>query len=76
MGGATLMYFGMTFVPYVNVDVNLKMSEGHIYMNSKPRACLNKCFMSWFCTNIDVYFDNTLCIFQIVVDMICTRIRV
>lgn len=74
--GATLMYFGMNFVPYVNVDVNLQMSEGHIYMNSNPRACLNKCFMSRFCTNIHVYFDNRLCIFRVVVDMICTRIRV
>lgn len=34
------------------------MAEGNPYIESKPRASLIKCFMSLYCTNIDVYFDK------------------
>lgn len=34
------------------------MAEGNPYIKSKPRASLNKCLMSLYCTNIGVYFDN------------------
>lgn len=42
----------------MNGEGELKMAEGIPYIESKPRASLNKRFMSLYCTNIDVYFDN------------------
>lgn len=42
----------------MNVEVKVETAEGNPYIESKPRASLNKCFMSSFCTNIDVYFAN------------------
>lgn len=40
------------------MKAKLKAAEGHIYSESKPRASLNKCFLSLYCTNTDVYFGN------------------
>lgn len=40
------------------MERKLNIFKGHTYIESKPRARLNKCFMSLYCTNIDVYFDN------------------
>lgn len=40
------------------------MAEGNPYIDSKHRASMNKCDMSLYCTNIDVYFDNKDVYFQ------------
>lgn len=40
------------------------MAEGNLYIDSKPRASVNKCCMSLYCINIDVYFDNMDVYFQ------------
>lgn len=54
------MYFDMNFC--VTVESKVKMEEGNPCNKLKHWASLNKSFVSLYCTNFYVYFDNKLCV--------------